>query len=292
MYYIVYALLWLVSLIPFWVIYGIADFIYVIVYYIFGYRKDVVFSNLKIAFPEKTEIEHTQIAKQFYHNMIDAFLESIKFITLSEKQLLKRSSGEYDILNNFIHQGKNIHIMAGHQFNWEYANLIYAKYLNAPFVGVYMPLSNKILNTIFLNFRKRYGTILISATDFKSKKNDIFNKQYVLALAADQNPGNPTLSYWFNFFGRAVPFVTGPGNSASKNNTSVVMVSFNKVKRGHYHFSSQILAEEGAKYTPQQLTRLYKNALEETIKKDPANYLWSHKRFKYEWKPDYSPILN
>ncbi len=292
MYYLVYSLLWLFSLLPFWIVYGISDLVYAIMYYIFGYRKEVVLRNLKIAFPEKTEKERKKIAKQFYHNMIDTFLESIKFITLSEKQLLKRSTGEFEILNNFIKQGKNIHIMAGHQFNWEYGNLIYSKNLNAPFIGIYMPLTNKILNKIFLDFRSRYGTILISATDFKTKKNEIFDKQYVLGLAADQNPGNPTLSYWVNFFGKTVPFVTGPANSASKNNTAVVMVSFNKIKRGYYHFSAQTLAEEGAKYTPQQLTVLYKNALVETIKRDPTNYLWSHKRFKYEWKDGYSPIID
>jgi Kdo2-lipid IVA lauroyltransferase/acyltransferase len=291
MYYIIYALLWLFSLLPFWLIYGIADFFYGILYYIVKYRKAVVFSNLKIAFPEKTEAERIIIAKKFYHNIVDTFLESIKFITISEKQLLKRSSGEFELLNQLIEQNKNIHIMAGHQFNWEYANLIYAKNLKAPFVGVYMPLSNKILDKIFFNFRSRYGTILISATNFKSKKNEIFNKQYVLALAADQNPGDPSYAYWMNFLGKAVPFVTGPANSATKNNTAVVMVSFNKVKRGYYHFSTKFIAAEGAKYSPQQLTLLYKNALEDTIRKDPSNYLWSHKRWKYEWSEKNGPLI-
>jgi KDO2-lipid IV(A) lauroyltransferase len=292
MYYFVYALLWLFSLLPFWIIYGIADFIYVIIYYVFGYRKNVVFGNLKIAFPEKTEKERIKIAKQFYHNMIDSFLESIKFITLSNKTLLKRSSAEFSILNNLIKEGKNVHIMAGHQFNWEYANLLYASQLPVPFVGVYMPLSNKVLDKIFFQFRKRYGTILISAQDFKNKMHSVFEKQYLLALAADQNPGNPNNAYWMHFLNKPVPFVTGPAKGAVKNNTALVMVGFKKIKRGYYHFETNLITEDSANYTPEGLTILYKNALEKVIKNDPANYLWSHRRWKYDWNENYGKLLD
>lgn len=292
MYYILFPVLWLFSLLPFWIIYGISDFIYLIVYYILKYRKQVVFHNLKIAFPHKTDKERTVIAKQFYHNLIDTFLESVKFITLSDRQLQKRSTGEFDLINTYIENGKNIHIMAGHQFNWEFANLLYSKNLKIPFVGVYMAFSNKVIDRIFFNFRKRYGTILISAQDFKKKMHSVFSKQYILALAADQNPGNPSNAYWLPFFGRPVPFVKGPSKGAVKNNTAVVMVGFHKVKRGYYHFSTNNITEDGSKHTSEELTLLYRNALEQTITKDPANYLWSHKRYKWDWKKEYGEIIN
>lgn len=249
-------------------------------------------NNLQIAFSEKTEEERIKISKKFYRNLTDTFLESIKFITISKKQIQKRSTGEFDLINSLAAKGLNIHIMAGHQFNWEFANLLYAMKLSVPFVAIYMPISNKILDRIFFKFREKYGTILISARDFKTKMHTIFSMQYTLALAADQNPGSPANAYWINFFGRPAPFVTGPGKGAVKNNTAVVIVGFRKIKRGYYSFTTTLLAENGSLYTPQQLTVLYKNELEKIIRRDPSNYLWSHRRWKYEWKPEYGEIIS
>jgi len=290
MYYIVYILLWLVSLLPFRVLYFFSDSIYLLIYYVLKYRKDVVMNNLEIAFPEKTEKERIRIAKDFYHNLIDSFIESIKFITITKNQIQKRSTCEYDLINNLAAKGLNVHIMAGHQFNWEFANVLYAMSINIPFVGIYMPINNKIVDKIFFKFREKGGTILISAKEFKSKMHNVFSKQYSLALAADQNPGDPAKAYWMNFFGKPAPFVTGPAKGAIKNNTAVVIVGFKKIKRGYYSFSTTLISENPSAFTPQQLTVLYKNELEKIIRKDPANYLWSHRRWRHEWKPEYGEI--
>lgn len=293
MYYVVYGFLWLVSLLPLKILYFFSDCIYGLIFYVFKYRKDVVMSNLLIAFPEKTEKERTQIAKKFYHNFLDTFFESIKFISISKEQILKRSTCDFEVINNLVAKGYNVHIMAGHQFNWEFGNAQAAMKLTAPFVGIYMPISNKSLDRIFYNFRKRYGTILISATEFKKNADHpAFSSQYTFGLAADQNPGDPAFAYWMNFFGKPTPFVPGPAKGAVKNNTAIVMVGFHKKRRGYYHFSAKLLAENGSLFSPEQLTVMYKNALEEVIKEDPSNYLWSHRRWKYEWKPEYGPLLS
>lgn len=291
MYYLVYGPLWLVSLLPLRVLYFFSDIAYGAVFYLFKYRRDIVEKNLLTAFPEKSDAERRVIEKKFYHNLTDTFIESIKFITISKKEILRRSTGEYELINNYIASGKNIHIMAGHQFNWEFANLLYSLNLKIPFVGIYMTIANKSLNRIFYNFRKQYGTILISAQEFKDKRFDVFQQQYCLALAADQNPGDPANAYWMNFFGKPAPFVTGPAKGAVKNNTAVVIVGFKKVKRGYYAFTTDLIAEEGSQYTPEALTLQYKNALEKIIRNDPSNYLWSHRRWKWEWNPSYGTIL-
>jgi Kdo2-lipid IVA lauroyltransferase/acyltransferase len=290
MYYIIYPLLYLFSLLPFFILYGISDFFAFLLYHVIKYRKEVVFSNLKIAFPEKTDAERIKIAKKFYQYFTDAMIESLKFVSISKKQLLKRSTGSFDIMNDLIDKGYNINVMAGHQFNWEYANLLYAIHLKIPFVGIYMPIENKALNKIFFNFRSQYGTILISATDFKNKMHGVFKKQYMMALAADQNPSGPELGYWMNFFGRPTPFVTGPEKGAIKNNAAVVYVGFKKVKRGYYHFDTTLLTKQSAGTKTGELTCSYRDVLEKTIKQDPANYLWSHRRFKFEWKDGYENL--
>jgi Kdo2-lipid IVA lauroyltransferase/acyltransferase len=291
MYHVVYFLLYAFSLLPLRVLYLFADLAYFFVYTVKGYRKEVVMNNLLIAFPEKTEAERIKIAKAFYHNFIDTFIETIKMISISKREVERRSVCEFEYINQLIEKGNNIHIMAGHQFNWEFANLVYAMHLKIPFVGIYAPIGNKIFDRIFYKFRERYGTILISARDFKNKMHHVFKEQYILGLAADQNPGVASRGYWLNFFGKPAPFVTGPAKGAVKHNTAVVFVAFEKVKRGYYHFKIIPIAENGADYTPQQLTVMYKKVLEDTIRKDPANYLWSHRRWRHEWKPEYGDIL-
>lgn len=290
MYYIVFPLLYLISLLPFFVLYRVSDIAVFFLANVFKYRREVILNNLKIAFPEKSDAERIAIAKQFYRYFADTFIESIKFISFSKKQLLKRSTGSFEVINELIDKGYNINIMAGHQFNWEYANLLCAINLKIPFVGIYMPISNKVLNKIFYDIRKRYGTILISAGDFKNERHDVFKKQYILALAADQNPGNPASGYWLNFFGRPVPFVSGPEKGAILNNAAVVYIGFEKIKRGYYNFTSTLLTEKSAATSPGELTCLYRDMLEKTIRKDPANYLWSHRRFKFEWNEAYKNL--
>jgi Kdo2-lipid IVA lauroyltransferase/acyltransferase len=291
MYYFIYSFLWLISIIPIKILYVISDGFYVLVYYVFQYRKDVVLKNLLVAFPEKTEAERVAIAKQFYHNFIDTLFESIKFITISKKKVLSLGSADFEIIHQLVAKGKNVHLMSGHQFNWEFGNVLYPLNLNVPFVGIYMPFQNKHVDKIFFNFRKKYGTVLISAGDFKARMHRIFVKQYVMGLVADQNPGDPAYAYWMNFFGKPAPFITGPGRVGVKKNTAIVVVGFKKIKRGHYRFTNTLLTENGSEFTPQQLTLMYKNELEKVIRNDPANYLWSHRRWKHEWKTEYGDLI-
>lgn len=290
MYYIIYPLLYLLSLLPFFILYLISDSIAFLLYRVFKYRKDVVLKNLEIAFSEKTAEEREKIAKKFYQYFTDTFIETLKFLSISKKQLLKRCTGTFQLINEMIDKGYNINIMAGHQFNWEYANLLYSINLKIPFIAVYMPVANKAFNKIFLDLRSRYGSIMVSATDFKEKRNEVFKQQYILVLAADQNPGDPSFSYWINFFGRPTPFITGPERGAIKNNAAVVYVGFKKIKRGYYHFETTLLAENSTGTQTGELTRRYRDELERTIKEDPANYLWSHRRFRFEWKPEYGAV--
>ncbi|MGZ5220078.1 MAG: lysophospholipid acyltransferase family protein, partial [Chitinophagaceae bacterium] len=173
MYYIVYGFLYVISLLPLRVLFLFSDLTYFILYYVAGYRKELVASNLKIAFPEKTEEDRKKIAKEFYLNFTDTFVETIKMISISRKELEKRSQCEVDYINELIAKGRNIHIMAGHQFNWEFANLAYAIYVKIPFVGIYMPMNNKIFDKISFKFRSRNGTIMISAKDFKNKMHAV-----------------------------------------------------------------------------------------------------------------------
>ncbi len=284
MYLIIYFFVYLFSLLPWRVLYFISDTIAFLLQNVFKYRVEVVQQNLAIAFPQKSVAERKKIAKEFYQQFTDSFIETFKLISISDKNFEKRFTSNVEVLNNLYETGQSVQLMAGHFFNWEFANWGVAKYGKYPFIAVYMPLSNSHFNKIILKLRKRYGSIMIPATNFKTQFHQYAHRgKYAMALAADQNPGNPLSAYWVSFFGRLTPFVKGPEKGALLNNTAQVFVHFYRVKRGYYHSEYEIMTSSPNYFKDGQLTALYVKILEEKIKAKPANYLWSHRRWRYEY---------
>lgn len=291
MYYIIYPLLYLLSLLPFFILYGFSDCVAFLLRVVFKYRKQVVLDNLRIAFPEKTEAERKKIARSFYQYFTDSFIEMLKFISISKKEMLRRTTGTYDIINRLLSEGKNVNLLCGHQFNWEYANLLYSAVLEVPFVTIYHPLQNKTSDKIMLKIRGRFGAVLLAMEAFGKKMHTILKNQYALVLAADQAPSNLKRAFWINFFGRPAPFLPGPEITAIRNNVPVIFVAFKRTKRGHYHFESILLTANSSDTAKGEITAMYRSALEAAIKADPANYLWSHRRFKHGWNENYNPVI-
>lgn len=284
MYYILIGILYLFSLLPFFILYLISDFVYVLLYHVFGYRKAIVMYNLATAFPEKTDAERKTIAKKFYKNLVDTFIETIKMISMSEKTFAKRCTVDIEKVNAIAAKGISIQMHSGHQMNWEYGNWVYARAMNIPWIGIYQPITNKAVNKIFYDFRARFKTILISTREFKTTMHTLFKTQYSIGLAADQN-ASPGSGYWMYFFSRPVPFITGPDKGARRNKTAVVFTNFVKTKRGHYHFETRVITENAKDFQDGELTRLYRDFLEETIRLQPDNYLWTHRRYRHQYNP-------
>jgi KDO2-lipid IV(A) lauroyltransferase len=258
-----------------------------VVYHWIGYRRKVVLSNLAIAFPEKSVGEREAIAKAFYSNFTDAMLESIKLISAKDALIDSMFVIEPAVMKVFEGTEKNIQIHALHNFNWEIVNLGISKALKQPFLGVYQPIINPFFESLFKKIRTRNGTILIPANDFKNNFIPHQDKRYVLALVADQNPGNPAKAWWLNFFGKPAPFVMGPEKAARMRDTVVVFGTFYKMKRGVYTFTAERITDSPASMEPGALTKLYIKYLEDRIRDRPDNYLWSHRRWKHAFKPEY-----
>jgi len=284
MYNLVYAFFYLLSLLPWRIAYVVSDFMAFLLQYVVRYRKQVIENNLMIAFPNKSAQERKKIATKFYQNFTDSFIETIKLISISTSEFEKRFTSNVEVLNKLYQTGQPVQIMAGHFFNWEFANWGVAKYGKYPFIAVYMPLSNPYINNIVLKMRERFGSIMIPATQFKTQFHKYATQgNYAMALAADQNPGNPMSAFWVNFLGRLTPFVKGPEKGAKLNNTAQVFAYFHSTKRGYYHLQYEVMTTSPNYFKDGQLTALYVKILEEKIKQNPSNYLWSHKRWKYEF---------
>lgn len=287
MYYFVFGFLKLLSFIPLPVLYLVSDFVYVLLYYVFGYRKNVVMHNLSIAFPEKTIEERKKIAKQFYHNFCDTFIEMVKMFSWNTAEIRKRFHCNIEVLNDLVGKEQSVQIISGHYFNWELANLALGSLSKMPFVGVYMPIRNKVMDKIMFRVRSKTGTILIAATDFKTQVREYLKEQYALVLVGDQNPGNPAKAYWTNFFSKPAPFVPGPEKGAKMNDTAVIYADFYKIKRGFYECKLELLTTSPSEYEDGKLTRLFVDKVENSIRCRPANYLWSHRRWKHTWNEAY-----
>jgi KDO2-lipid IV(A) lauroyltransferase len=290
LYYFVFGFLYLISLLPFFILYGIADIFFVVIYYVRGYRKDVVMKNLRNSFPEKTEDELKKIARKFYRNFMDNWVEAVKLLSISKKSLNKRTSGNLEIFHQLYAAGKSVQVNLGHFFNWETMTLYTGIQQPFPFLTVYLPQNSKIADRLLLYVRGRWGNPQLSAANITKAIIPWRKKQYLLALGADQSPPNTYNGYWLYFMHQPTVFVKGPEKLARVQNIPVVMMTTTRPRRGHYHFDYFLLADDPKTLPDGELLRRYVKHLEKNIRKQPEIYLWSHKRWKHEWKAEYKNL--
>jgi KDO2-lipid IV(A) lauroyltransferase len=289
MYYLVYGLLYLLSLLPMRLLYLLSDGLAFLLYYVIRYRKNIVLSNLRVAFPEKTGSEHLRIAKKFYSNFVDSMLETLKLLSAGRSFLRKRLIIDNpEILEDYHKSGRKCQLHLGHTFNWELANAAMPLLTSYTFIVVYMPLENKIFNRLFLHLRRRTGTVLLPATNMQRAIIPYRNAQYLLTLVADQAPpGNGANAYWLHFFDRPTAFVRGPERGARIADIPAVFAGLYKTGRGFYRVQLTVGADHPALLPEGELTRRYSRFLEDAIRQQPDMWLWSHKRWKSEWKEEY-----
>ncbi|MES1215944.1 MAG: lysophospholipid acyltransferase family protein [Bacteroidota bacterium] len=290
LYYIIFGFLYLISLLPFFILYAIADLFFVIAYHIVGYRKEVVMKNLQNSFPEKTETELKKISLRFYRNFMDNWIETIKLLSISKKSLNKRMSGNFEIFQQLHASGKAVQVNLGHFFNWEIMTLYTGIQQPYTFLTVYLPQNSKIFDRLLQYLRARWGNPQLPSTDMARAIIPWRKKQYLLALGADQSPANPDAGYWLYFMNQPSVFLKGPEKFAKGQDIPVVMMTTTRPKRGHYHFDYFLLANDPKSLPDGELMRRYVQHLEENIRLQPDIYLWSHRRWKHGWKPEYKKL--
>jgi Kdo2-lipid IVA lauroyltransferase/acyltransferase len=285
-YILIYPFLWLISILPFRIFYIFSDIVYVIVYYIVGYRKKVVTKNLKLVFPKKSEKEIKKITKAFYHHLCDMILESIKSMTISEAELKKRFVfTNFEEINKITSQNKSIILMCGHYGSWEWI-FILQKYTSVKGYAVYKRMTNKYFDTLIKRIRAKYNTHLITTKEtiptlIKSKEKGELS---ISGFAADQSPKPNKAFHWTEFMGIKVPVHTGAEMIAKKLDMPVVMFKVKRIKRGYYETSFETLALNPQEYKDYEITDLFLKLVEQQIYEAPEYYLWTHKRWKHRDK--------
>jgi KDO2-lipid IV(A) lauroyltransferase len=273
------------------ILYIISDFLFFIIYYVIGYRKIVVLENLNLAYPQKTVKEKKGIAKAFYKHFTDSFIETIKGLSISEKEIKKRYTySNPELVNNIIAEGKSIALTRAHHANWEWCiNMPF--FLNSKIKSAFTTINNPYFNKLVKSSREKFGIDCYpSSRSVKEIYHDFKNNvQGVYLLISDQSPQLHKASYWAYFFGVYVPVFTGPESLAKKFDLTVVNCVTTKIKRGYYSTEFQIITKKPKELKEHEITDRYLQLTEEIVKKQPQFYLWSHRRFKHkerfeEWK--------
>jgi Kdo2-lipid IVA lauroyltransferase/acyltransferase len=285
-YILVYPIIWFISILPFKILYFISDIIYLLVYYVIGYRKKVVFDNLKLSFPEKSEKEIKQICKKFYSHFVDIFMEMVKSFTISKNSLDKHYKyTNIDFLNELYKDGKSVILTGAHYANWEWIlgldpSVGYKTY------GAFTKLNNPYFNAKILKSRARFGVNLvptsktISEIDY-NQKNKV---QSMYGLLSDQSPQLKKTFYWSHFLGVKVPIHTGAEMLAKKYDMNIVLFETKKIKRGYYKTTFSLITDNASEYPNYELTDIFLEKIEKLIRKQPEYYFWTHKRFKHKDK--------
>jgi KDO2-lipid IV(A) lauroyltransferase len=283
-YYLFFALFLLLSLLPLRVLYFLSGGICFLLYHLLGYRKKVVRDNLARAFPEKSEAQRTALAKTFYRNLSDMTVEIVKLMSVSRRSLERRFSGDLGLLHELQASGRTIQIHLGHYFNWEWANLYIRLQMAGPFLVVYKPLSNRAFERLLRYIRSRFGSVMIPSDDIQAAMRPWQGAPYTTALVADQNPGRVRRALWLPFMHRMTPFFKGPEISARRADAAVVFGRISKVGRGRYHITVTLLADHPRHMKEGGVTEAFASLLEEAIREQPENWVWSHRRWKYTWQ--------
>lgn len=281
-YYLTLPLIYLLSILPFWALYIIADGFYLLIYKLLGYRKKIVLQNLRNSFPEKSEEEIRKIAKRFYHYFCDLILETIKTLTISAKSARKHVLlDDIKIIEKYYQKKQSIILVLGHWGNWELAGAGFSQVgLHENYI-IYHPLSNTYFDKLIYKMRTRLGNKLYAMND--TLKGMIRNRHKLTATAfiADQTP-SPKGAYWTTFLNQDTPVFIGTEKIAKKLNFPVVYVSIERLKRGKYSLKFELLSDSPKDTNEGEITELHTKRLEQDIRKIPETWLWSHRRWKHK----------
>lgn len=272
----------LISFLPQWVLYIFSDLLFLIGYYVIGYRKKVILENLQHAFPEKSENERREIARLFFRNLTDSFAEIIKMYSISKEELDKRVKiKNKEIVLDVIENNQVIIGLTGHFFNWEMHLLQMMANVSNKCDVVYLKVNNPFFEKLMLAIRTRFGGGLIERSSFQRDYLRKRNQPRLIVLAADQRPSHGEIRYWAPFMNRETAFFEGAEKLAKRFNHPVMYSHVHKPKRGHYTFTYEMISVPPFENEKEHsITDAYIALTEKNIREQPSLYLWSHKRWK------------
>jgi len=282
-FYIFYSINWIITLLPLRVLYLFSDLFFLFVYYFPGYRKKVVAENLRNSFPEKSEEELRIIAKKFYRHFCDLIVEILKLVHMDNRQLsLRIPLTNPEVLEKLYSEGHDVVAIVAHYGNWEWTSIfpIYTKLWNVP---IYKPLNNKYFDSFMLSLRSKNecNPVPMSAVVREVIKNRQEKRYSLYGFISDQTPARSEIRYRTVFLNQDTPVFLGAEKIAVKYDMAVVFINIQKITRGYYRMSTELLFENAKDLPEHLITETHVKRLEEIIREKPEYWLWTHRRWKY-----------
>ncbi|MGI4728034.1 MAG: lysophospholipid acyltransferase family protein [Janthinobacterium lividum] len=275
--------LYLLSLLPFWVLYLFSDAVFIILFYVCKYRRNVVQQNLCNAFPEKSDAERAKIERKFFGFLADLFAEAIKSISISKHQLKKHFTlNNPELLDVYFNQQKSVLGALGHYGNWEMAAQILGFSTQKKKLFIYKPLKNEVLDQFIRKIRSRFGSMPVTMKSTLRTLVSLKNEPKLTVFVCDQTPVREETQYFTNFLNQPTAVFLGIEKMAVMTNDPVIFCDIRVVKRGYYSCTFVPLISEPKLSNEHEITDLHVQYLEKVIREEPAYWLWSHRRWKFK----------
>lgn len=272
-----------IAMLPLGALYMVSNFAYFILYRVVGYRRKVVSDNLKLAFPEKSDKERAAIEKEFYHHLCDVFIEALKLLHISDRQLNNHIEVvNAELVDDAYRRNHSVVLFLGHYGNWEWVSDI-VRYFKTPIKTgqVYHPLSNKVMDQVMLRIRSHFKSenIPMARTVRHLLQIEKEGGHFIVGFIADQRPAEKILKHWTTFFGIETPYIIGAETIGQHVDAEYLYIDIEKERRGHYKLTFKPIEPPADDKEDFPYTREYLRMLEGTIRRSPAYWLWSHKRW-------------
>ncbi|MGU3375601.1 lysophospholipid acyltransferase family protein [Chryseobacterium sp. M5A1_1a] len=277
-------ILYFISKLPLRILYIFSDVMFFLNYYLVGYRKTVITQNLRNSFPEKSEEEIRKIRKEFYRNFSDYLVETIKSFSISETESRVRMQHiNQEVFHDIQKENKNIILLAGHVFNWEWINALAKIVPQKHCHPVYRKVNSDFWENQMKKVRNKFGNEALEANEvilniFRNKNDG----GSIYMFVADQTPHSSHVNYGLEFLNQRTPVFIGYDKLATRMDLAFIYCEMKKVKRGYYQVNYYRIYPDKEKFTEHEVVKKFHKMLENTLHKHPDNYLWSHRKWKYQ----------
>ena len=275
------------SRVPLFIWYPIASLLAWLSWRVIPYRRHVVVANLKASFPEWDDATRERVIRDYYRGFADMLVEVMHSARLTPVELEQRVKlVNPGLMRDEVARGKPVLLVAAHQCNWEWMLLAFSTQLGVPVDAAYKPLVDNWAEREMLKLRSRFGARLIPAPQLLGDIIQQRNKPRVIAMVADQEPVSSERKHWLKFLNRDTAFFLGGEEIVRATRYAAFFVRLKRVARGRYEAEFVPLAAAGEQLTAGEFTGRYARFVEDQIRAAPADWPWSHKRWKLK-KPLY-----
>ena len=280
-YYFLRCVVWLIGIMPFSVMYRVSDAFAWFMRRVLGYRKAVMYENLKRAFPEHSDAQIAEIMKAAYRNLTDITLETIKGFTTPMEKIHKRCiSKNPELIHEAMKNGQSIILAGSHLASWEWPGLVMPDHLKTLVNCAYKPLTNPLVNSFYNKKRSKGGMVMFTMDETYPAMRKHRNTTSLFILVSDQSPSSRKNAHWTSFFGTETAFLPGIDFLARRFDYPVYYFHVDRVKRGRYEITYYPICTNPSEAADREITRSYASLVEERIRENPTDWLWSHKRWK------------